>query len=69
MFKENVSQKAIKSFESRETVEQFLARGGEIEVIDDHTKYKSAKISIKHLLDLLKTTPESKEEVMKYLNI
>ena len=72
MFKSNLSKKQEENFKNRETVEQFLARGGQIQTIDEgvsgkHKKRaKSNTIDAQALLDKAMGTPQE-EQVINFL--
>jgi len=72
LFKENVNKKTIEAFENRETVEQFLARGGIIEKIAKSTsnksnsKVKANKIDAQALLNAAMGT-DKEQEVINFL--
>jgi hypothetical protein len=72
MFKSNVNKKQEESFKKRETVEQFLARGGQIEKIEEGVSgkqkrtAKSNKVDAQALLDKAIGTPQE-QEVINFL--
>lgn len=70
MFKSHVSKKQEQAFENRETVEQFLARGGEIqrvaEGISGKRKAKTPKLDAQALLNAAMGTPQE-QEVINFL--
>lgn len=70
VYKGNLNAKQEKAFENRETVEQFLARGGEIKKVDEGVsgkkktrKPKSNKIDAQALLDAAVGTPKEAEVI------
>lgn len=72
VYRSNLTKEQEKAFESRETVEQFLARGGQINKINEgvsgkkkprQTKAKSNKINAQALLDAAMGTPKEAEVI------
>ena len=70
LFKSHVGKKTEQSFKNRETTEQFLARGGKIQVINEgisSKKQKSTKkIDAQVLLDAATGTAQE-QEVINFL--
>ena len=70
MFKSHVSKKQEQAFENRETVEQFLARGGKIdkvaEGVSGKRKARKPKLDAQALLDKAMGTPQE-QEVINFL--
>lgn len=69
LFKGHVNGKVEQSFKNRETVEQFLARGGKIQVIDEGVSRRNKatkKIDAQALLNKAMGTPQE-QEVINFL--
>lgn len=70
LFKSHVGKKAEEAFKNRETVEQFLARGGKIDTIAEGISGKrqksTKKIDAQALLDKAIGTPQE-QEVINFL--
>lgn len=69
MYKSHVSKKKQEAFKNRETVKQFLARGGQIEKVEEGVSgkrkraNKKNKIDAQALLDKAMGTPQEKEVI------